>query len=65
MKLYEVIKYRKPIKVYLNNIFYDIFYFNKEKNIYQGDFGYIPIEKIPDILAGKEYVNHIKLESYE
>lgn len=62
MNLSEVIKSRKPIDVYLQNDFYDTFYYNKEKNIYQGQFGFLDMDAITKVMLGKVEVNHITLK---
>jgi len=61
--LQEVIKDKEPIKVYLENEFYDTFYYNKEENIYQGQFGKIDMDTISKVMLNKEETNHIKIES--
>ena len=62
MNLSEVIKNRGPIDVYLQNDFYDTFYYNKEKNIYQGQFGFLDMDAITKVMLGKVEVNHITLK---
>ena len=62
MNLQEAIKNKQPIDVYLKNDFYDIFYFNQEKNIYQGQFGYLDMDTITKVMLNKEEVNHIKIK---
>ena len=64
-KLNETIKKRKPVKVYIEGEYFGIMEYNQEKNRYENNYGNIPIEKIPLILAGNESVNHIKLEVIE
>ena len=63
--LQEDIKNKKPIKVYLENNFFDTFYYNKENNNYQGKFGYMPVGTITKVLLNKEETNHIKIEGVE
>lgn len=61
--LQEVIKNKEPIKVYLENDYYDTFYYNEKENIYQGQFGKMDMDTISKVLLNREKVNHIKIES--
>lgn len=63
--LQEAIKNKEPIKVYLDNEYYDIFEYNEEKNIYQGQFGYMDLDTISKILLNRKEVDHIKIEKVE
>lgn len=60
--LQVAIKERKPIKVFILGDYFDTMTYNEELNRYEGDYGNIPMEKIPKILAGYEEVDHITLE---
>ena len=60
--LQEAIKNREPIEVYLDNEHYDTFYYNEKENIYQGEFGFMPMDTVTKVLLRKEEVNHIKTE---
>lgn len=62
MNLSEVIKERKTIDVYLEDEFYDVFAYNQEKNIYQGQFGFLDMDAITKVLTGK--ITHIKIEEH-
>lgn len=63
--LQEVINNREPIKVYLDNEHYDTFYYNEKDNIYQGEFGFMPMDTITKVLLNRKKVNHIKIEGVE
>lgn len=60
--LWETIKNRKPVKVYLLGDYFDTMSYNEELNRYEGVYGNIPMEKVPLIIDGDESVDHIKLE---
>lgn len=66
MKLLETLKNREPLLVYLKVgkeiSFYDKFSFNEKKNIYQGQFGYLDLDIVMEIITGNEKYNHIELE---
>ncbi len=51
---------RKAFKVYLAEEYYDNFKFNEEKNIYQGEFGYLDLESVMKAIEG--LLPHIKVE---
>lgn len=63
--LQEVIKNREPIEIYLDNEHYDTLYYNEKDNIYQGQFGFMPMDTVTKVLLNKEEVNHIKIEGVE
>lgn len=67
--LNDVIKDKKPIKVFIQNDitgefeYYETMEYNKDLKRYECNFGNIPLKKIPLILSGK--INHIKLGGEE
>lgn len=63
--LQEAIKNREPIIVYLDGEHYDTFYYNEKENIYQGQFGFMPMDTITKVLLNKEEANHLKIEGVE
>lgn len=60
--LQEVIENRKPIKIYLDDDYYDTFYYNEDKNIYQGNFGYITMEVLMKAVFKKKGYEFLKIE---
>jgi hypothetical protein len=62
MNLSEVIRKRLPIDIYLKGKFYDTFYYVKERDIYQGEFGFLDMDAITKVLLKKEEVNHITIK---
>lgn len=63
--LWEIVENREPIKVYLTGDYYDTLYWDEEKQRYQGEFGFIPMEIITKIVLEKKEVDHIKIEGVE
>lgn len=61
--LQEVIKNKKPIKVYLDNEYWCDMEYNEKENRYEGQFGNIPMEVIPKVLAGNKEYDHIRIEA--
>lgn len=61
-ELEETIQNHKPIKVYLENEYFDIMEYNKQKDRYECDYGNIPMDKMALILTEDESVDHIRLE---
>lgn len=61
--LQVAIKNKKPIKVYILGDYYDTMSYNEKLNRYEGDYGNIPMEKIPKIMAGVKEYDHLKLEA--
>ena len=61
--LQEVIKNREPIKISIKDLDTGIYYWDEEKQRYQSDFGFIPIEVVVKVVLGKKEVDHIKIEA--
>lgn len=63
-KLQETITNKLPIDIYTtdDNKFYDTFYYNEEKNIYQGQFGFLDMEAIAQVIIGE--LDHLKIKEH-
>ena len=63
-KLQETITNKQPIDIYTtdDNKFYDTFYYNKEKNIYQGQFGYLDMKSISQVIIGE--LDHLVIKEH-
>lgn len=63
-RLQGLIKNKKPIDIYTtdDNKFYDTFYYNEDKNIYQGQFGYLDMESVAKVISGK--LNHLAIKEH-
>ena len=51
---------RKTLKIFLEGNYYDDFKFNENKNIYQGNFGYLELEDVMKAIEG--LLLHIQIE---
>lgn len=58
----QLIKQRKPIRVWLRDEYLGVYEFNEELKRYEGLIGNLSIDKIIDILNGK--IDFIKIEPY-
>ena len=56
--LLKQLKEHKPVNVYLNNEFYDKFYY--QNGIYQGKLGYLTLDNLLNVLNGK--LDFIRIE---
>lgn len=63
MKLLTAIKNHKPLKIYLENEYYDTFYFKSDK--YQGQFGYLSMKDVIRKVNNNNELPHIALEVAE
>ena len=61
MKLLKQLKEHKPIEIYLENEYYDTFFYQGDK--YQGQFGYITVENLVEAVKGK--YSHLRIEAKE
>lgn len=61
MRLLKQLKDHKPIEIYLENDYYDTFYYQYDK--YQGQFGYITLENLVEVVKGK--YSHLRIEANE
>ena len=61
-KLQETITNKQPIDIYTtdDNKFYDTFYYNEEKNIYQGQFGFLDMKSISQVIIGE--LDHLEIK---
>ena len=59
-KLQETITNKQPIDIYTTNGFYDTFYYNEEKNIYQGQFGFLDMKSISQVIIGE--LDHLEIK---
>ena len=62
-KLQETITNKQPIEIYTKTDdieFYDTFYYNEEKNIYQGQFGFLDMESIAQVIIGE--LDHLEIK---
>ena len=61
-KLQETITNKQPIDIYTtdDNKFYDTFYYNEEKNIYQGQFGFLDMKSISQVIIRE--LDHLEIK---
>lgn len=62
-KLLEAIKCHKPLKIYLDNTYYDTFEYSN--NFYRGQFGKISIQDIIKKIKNDSDLSFIKIEVAE
>ena len=61
--LQEAIKNREPLKITVKDLDTMIYYYDKEKQRYQSEFGFITLETIAKTMLGK--IDYIKIEGVE
>lgn len=58
----RLLKEHKPIRVFIEDSDFGIYYYDPVKRIYQGVIGYMPIEAVYKCVKGCQELDHIRIE---
>lgn len=61
MELFKNLEMKKDFKVFLDSVDFGVYKYNKEKNIYQGEIGYVTLESMLKAIKDKTYFLQVEL----